>query len=91
MTENAETGRAPIALPGMGPKDPPAEVPASVETAAAEPPPLTGMQLVAGTVALSAATFMVVLDTSIANVSIPAISGDVGVHCASVSINSTWT
>jgi len=34
---------------------------------------------VLGTVALSLATFMNVLDTSIANVSIPAISGDVGV------------
>lgn len=41
--------------------------------------PLSGLTLVTGTIALSAATFMVVLDTSIANVSIPAISGDVGV------------
>ena len=35
--------------------------------------------LVLGTIALSLATFMNVLDTSIANVSIPAISGDLGV------------
>ena len=42
-------------------------------------PPLSGSQLVLGTVALSLATFMNVLDTSIANVSIPAISGDLGV------------
>jgi DHA2 family multidrug resistance protein len=42
-------------------------------------PPLTGGQLVLGTVALSLATFMNVLDTSIANVSIPAIAGDLGV------------
>src|SRR5678809_1729879 len=42
-------------------------------------PPLTGSALVLGTVALSLATFMNVLDTSIANVSIPAISGDLGV------------
>ncbi len=42
-------------------------------------PPLTGGQLVVGTVALSLATFMNVLDSSIANVSIPAISGDMGV------------
>lgn len=41
--------------------------------------PLTGSQLVLGTVALSLATFMNVLDSSIANVSIPAISGDMGV------------
>ncbi len=42
-------------------------------------PPLKGSELVLGTVALSLATFMNVLDTSIANVSIPAISGDMGV------------
>ncbi len=42
-------------------------------------PPLTGSQRVWGTVALSLATFMNVLDTSIANVSIPAIAGDLGV------------
>ncbi|MFY9511371.1 MAG: DHA2 family efflux MFS transporter permease subunit, partial [Rubrivivax sp.] len=42
-------------------------------------PPLTGGARVAGTLALSLATFMTVLDTSIANVSIPAISGDLGV------------
>lgn len=42
-------------------------------------PPLVGAQRVLGTLALSAATFMNVLDTSIANVSIPAISGDLGV------------
>lgn len=47
--------------------------------AAAAHPPLTGAQLVLGTLALSGATFMNVLDTSIANVSIPAISGDLGV------------
>ena len=47
--------------------------------APAAPPPLTGAKLALGTVALSLATFMNVLDTSIANVSIPAISGDLGV------------
>ena len=45
----------------------------------APPPPLTGLKLLLGSVALSAATFMNVLDTSIANVSIPAISGALGV------------
>jgi DHA2 family multidrug resistance protein len=45
----------------------------------AELPPLTGTALAVGTIALSLATFMNVLDTSIANVSIPAISGDLGV------------
>ena len=43
------------------------------------PPPLTGGVLALGTVALSLATFMNVLDTSIANVSLPAIAGDLGV------------
>src|SRR5262252_6843260 len=41
--------------------------------------PLAGGTLIAGTVALSLATFMNVLDTSIANVSLPAIAGDLGV------------
>ena len=48
--------------------------------------PLTGSALVLGTVALSLATFMNVLDTSIANVSIPAIAGDLGVS----SSQGTW-
>jgi MFS transporter, DHA2 family, multidrug resistance protein len=43
------------------------------------PPPLTGAKLAFGTVALSLATFMNVLDTSIANVSLPSIAGDLGV------------
>src|SRR3569832_2443249 len=43
------------------------------------PQPLQGGQLVLGTVALSLAVIMNVLDSSIANVSIPAISGDLGV------------
>jgi len=45
----------------------------------AAPGPLSGRTLVLGTVALSLATFMNVLDTSIANVSLPAIAGDLGV------------
>ena len=43
------------------------------------PPPLHGTSLLLGTLALSLATFMNVLDSSIANVSIPAIAGDLGV------------
>lgn len=43
------------------------------------PPPLTGTALALGTVSLSLATFMNVLDSSIANVSLPAIAGDLGV------------
>jgi MFS transporter, DHA2 family, multidrug resistance protein len=49
-------------------------------------PPLSGMQLVIGTVAVSLAVFMNVLDTSIANVAIPTISGDLGVS----SDQGTW-
>jgi MFS family permease len=45
----------------------------------APPPPLQGGALVLGTLALSLATFMNVLDSSIANVSLPAIAGDLGV------------
>ncbi|HWI81034.1 DHA2 family efflux MFS transporter permease subunit [Ramlibacter sp.] len=46
---------------------------------AAPLPPLEGSARLWGTVALSAATFMNVLDTSIANVSLPAIAGDLAV------------
>jgi MFS transporter, DHA2 family, multidrug resistance protein len=42
-------------------------------------PPLVGAARILGTLAVSLAIFMNVLDTSIANVSIPAISGDLGV------------
>ena len=49
-------------------------------------PPLTGSTRVLGTLALSAATFMNVLDSSIANVSLPAISGDLGVS----TVQGTW-
>jgi len=69
------------ALPAEGP--PPATGPAAGPPAPASPrpalPPLKGAELVLGTIALSLATFMNVLDTSIANVSIPAIAGDMGV------------
>jgi DHA2 family multidrug resistance protein len=50
------------------------------------PPPLEGSARVWGTVALSAATFMNVLDSSIANVSLPAIAGDLGVSAT----QGTW-
>ncbi|WP_218509117.1 DHA2 family efflux MFS transporter permease subunit [Variovorax sp. dw_308] len=48
--------------------------------------PLEGAARVWGTIALSAATFMNVLDSSIANVSLPAISGDLGVSAT----QGTW-
>ena len=74
-------------LPGTGapPRGQATEPPAAPAAASGGPPaapsfpPLSGAQLLMGTLALSLATFMNVLDTSIANVSIPAISGDLGV------------
>jgi DHA2 family multidrug resistance protein len=76
------------ALPGSpsGESAPAAPPPAAPPMRAPAYPPLTGSQLVLGTVALSLATFMNVLDSSIANVSIPAIAGDMGVSPA----QGTW-
>ncbi|WP_322049563.1 DHA2 family efflux MFS transporter permease subunit [Paraburkholderia sp. J67] len=45
----------------------------------APPPPLTGGRLALGTLAVALATFMNVLDSSIANVAIPTLSGSLGV------------
>jgi DHA2 family multidrug resistance protein len=49
-------------------------------------PPMEGRARVLGTIALSAAVFMNVLDSSIANVSIPTIAGDLGVSAT----QGTW-
>ena len=54
--------------------------------ASEELPPLTGAAKLLGTFALALATFMNVLDTSIANVSLSAIGGDLGVSITQV----TW-
>jgi DHA2 family multidrug resistance protein len=54
--------------------------------AAQELPPLTGAAKILGTVSLALATFMNVLDTSIANVSLSSIGGDLGVSTTQV----TW-
>ncbi|QIL79520.1 DHA2 family efflux MFS transporter permease subunit [Diaphorobacter sp. HDW4A] len=67
LSDDDSAGRAVTA-----PAPPPQAMPAP-------PQPLHGATLVMGTLALSLATFMNVLDSSIANVAIPAISGDVGV------------
>jgi len=50
------------------------------------PPPLAGGQLALLAVALATGTFMQVLDSTIANVSLPTIAGNLGVS----SDNSTW-
>ena len=57
----------------------PAAAPAHAAPSFAQNQPLQGAERLWGTVALSAATFMNVLDSSIANVSLPAIAGDLGV------------
>lgn len=65
---------------------PPARPAPSSRPGQVEYPPLEGMQRALGTLALSAAVFMNVLDTSIANVSLPAISGNLGVSTS----QGTW-
>lgn len=51
------------------------------------PPPLQGSELVLLTIAIASATFMEVLDTTIVNVSVPAIAGSLGVSPS----EGTWT
>ncbi len=58
----------------------------STPSAAPSLEPLRGARLVVGTLGVSLATFMTVLDSSIANVSVPAIAGDMGVSPA----QATW-
>ena len=53
---------------------------------APETRPLTGVRLILAAIAIAAANFLVVLDTTIANVSIPHISGSLGVS----SSEGTW-
>ncbi|OYV54135.1 MAG: EmrB/QacA family drug resistance transporter, partial [Legionella sp. 21-45-4] len=59
---------------------------ASISLPSANLPPLQGMQLVFATFAVALATFMIVLDSSIANVAIPTISGNLGVS----TTEGTW-
>jgi DHA2 family multidrug resistance protein len=66
------------AAASQGPR-PATPAPVADPAVSAQPQPLTGTTLALGTVALSLATFMNVLDSSIANVSLPAIAGDLGV------------
>ncbi len=69
---------------GSGSGAPAAGTPAAGAPAAH--PPLQGRARAMGTIALSAAVFMNVLDSSIANVSIPTIAGDLGVSAT----QGTW-
>lgn len=66
--------------------DAPAAKPAGTPPAPKVYPPLEGSKRILGAVALSTAVFMNVLDTSIANVSIPTISGNLGVSTS----QGTW-
>src|SRR3954464_5260045 len=52
----------------------------------AAPPPMTGALLAVTSIALALGTFMQVLDTTIANVSLPTIAGNLGVS----SDQGTW-
>jgi len=70
---------AAVAPAGAGEDRPAAPPPAAPARPGAGYPPLSGPALILGTLALSASTFMNVLDSSIANVSIPAIAGNLGV------------
>ena len=58
----------------------------STHIAYTAPPPLHGFKLVLATLALSLAVFMEVLDTTIANVSLPHIAGDLG----AATSQGTW-
>ena len=59
---------------------------AAAAAAPAGPPPLHGARLALVAVGLAMGTFMMVLDSTIANVSLPTIAGNLGVS----SDNSTW-
>jgi DHA2 family multidrug resistance protein len=75
----ASSSAALPASPAAAPVPAPSAASASPTPRPVAAAPLKGGELVIGTIALSLATFMNVLDSSIANVSIPAISGDLGV------------
>jgi len=49
-------------------------------------PPVTGLAMIAAAIAVAAGNFLVVLDSTIANVSVPTISGSLGVS----SSQGTW-
>lgn len=79
MTSSTSATAAEGGMAGSGAGQPPSPPPSPPAAVPPRPAPLKGGQLALGTLALSLATFMNVLDSSIANVAIPAISGDVGV------------
>ena len=56
-----------------------ADTAAAPEAAPEAMPPLEGVERMIGAIVLSGATFMTVLDVTVANVSIPTIAGDLGV------------
>eukprot|EP01042_Synura_sphagnicola_P011575 gene11575-14778_t len=59
---------------------------APANSAPAMPPPLVGGALAITALALALGTFMQVLDSTIANVSVPTIAGDLGVSTS----QGTW-
>lgn len=76
---NTAASSGPLPVPAGGPAEAVAPPPNAPAAGPVEHPPLQGTAAIVGTIALSLATFMNVLDTSIANVSLPAIAGDLGV------------
>ncbi len=81
MTASASAVSGSAGPAGQGRLAVPAAAPQTAPAPAAPPviAPLEGAARLWGTFALSAATFMNILDSSIANVSLPAIAGDLGV------------
>ena len=79
MTTASSAGELPRPAAAPPPPAPPPVTPPAAAPAPYNPEPLHGTTLLLGTLALSLATFMNVLDSSIANVSLPAIAGDLGV------------
>ena len=85
------TDTAKVVLPADAPvqvstTEPAPKLSAPAATDAAEPPPLTGFPLGLTAIALALGTFMQVLDTTIANVSLNTIAGNLGVS----EDTSTW-
>lgn len=73
-----------IATPSSEPNKPAQTTPPSA--AQAHIPPMSGMPLAITTFALSMAVFMMVLDSTIANVALPTIAGDLG----AATSQGTW-
>ena len=90
MTEQSAASKLAEAAPAQAQANAPIRPAANPARAAADgsggPPAMVGGQLALTSIALALGTFMMVLDSTIANVSLPTIAGNLGVS----SDNSTW-